>query len=225
MKTIIIILGILATLMTTLFVYLEKFDAVDKCLDEGGAWHHYSSQCIKDFDALIKKEILEGNTHIAMSDMDGKAILTKKITSPAGITYMLGQYKIDLGDSESTTGTVIIGVDNYTQIGDISGNADFYKYLIPFSISEGGSGNFWHLGLFEVDFKDHKINLLDSLLLGDRVTDIASYIGKQGKWVTFNDYSEGQSFADKPNKASKINLTFDESLNHFTVLLKEHHEK
>jgi hypothetical protein len=66
-----------------------------------------------------------------------------------------------------------------------------------------------------VDFKDHKINLLDSFLLGDRVTNIVSYIGKKGKWVTFNDYSEGQSFADKPNKESKINLTFDESLMRF----------
>jgi hypothetical protein len=216
---ILILLGPLFVVIATI-LYSKEFVFSDECLDAGNTWHQYSAQCITDFDVLIKKEIEEGNVHIESIGRHEKVMLTEKIIAPDGVVFMQGQYLIDLGDNETATGLATVGTNN-TLIGDMSGNVKYYKYLIPFSVSDGGSGIFWYLGLFEADFKDHKITLLDSLLLGDRVNAITTHVGSDGQWVSFKDYAEGQSFADKPNKSIKINLTFNKPLTRFTVPVVE----
>jgi hypothetical protein len=217
MKTIIITIGLIISVIT-IVLYAEVFDKVDECLDNGHSWHNYSNQCIEDFDELIYKETIKGNVYITLKNT--KIQLNKQKKAPNGTIYMQGEHKINLGDNKSTVDHIFIKVDKVEQLGDISGNTKYYKYLMPFAIDGGGSGTFWYLGLFKADFKYHKLILLDKISLGDRVTEISTYIGKKGKWVSFKTHSAIQAMADNPNIIKKINLTFSKNLDQFTVPIK-----
>ena len=214
MKVIMMVLGLLAAVTATVS-YAGK---ADECVDAGGVWHYYSGQCITDFNALVSNEISDGHVHITMpGEIEEDAVLGKKIKTPDGRIFMQGEYKIDLGGNESTTGELAITVNNVTQIGDTRGTAKYFNYLIPFAVNSRGSGTFWYLGLFNADFKAHRVVLSDSLYLGDRVDSIVVHTTKDGNWVKYKDHDYGQSMADKPNLPVSKFLTFDESLRYFTV--------
>ena len=167
-----------------------------------------TKQYSKEIDSIIKKEILDG--HLSIMVDGNKAQFTKLIKSPDGKRYMTGKFRIDVGNNESTTGIATISLDVMAQL---QKNDDgFCKYLIPFAINYGGSGTFWHIGLFSVDTKAHNMFLLDKIELQDRVKDISLHIDGEKKWVSYS----------KDKYEQMRYLTFDDSLKYFTTLIPVH---
>ncbi len=167
---------------------------------------------------MIYKEILGGHVHITIpGEIEEDAVLDKKVQSPDGRIIMRGQYSIYLDDNETTTGTLAMEAGNFVRIGTAKNSNGYIRYLIPFAINSGGSGVFWYLGLFNADFKNHRVVLSDYLDLGDRVANIVIHADENDMWVKFKDHGTGQAMADKPEMPVTKFLTFNESLTHFTV--------
>jgi hypothetical protein len=156
---------------------------------------------IIDLTKKVKQELLDGNGYIDMGK--NKAKLDKVVKRYETIDYMMGSFNIYFSDEPSTTGTAIISLNNITQLSD-------EKYLIPFAMSYRGSGTFWHLGLFDANFKKHKISLLDQIELGDRVQDIV--VNKDKTSVSFKKHTISQSMSEKPTYEKQILLVFDKAL-------------
>jgi hypothetical protein len=78
-----------------------------------------------------------------------------------------------------------------------------------------GSGTFWHLGLFDANFKEHKISLLDQIELDDRVQNIV--VNKDKTLVSFKKHTISQSMSEKPTYEKHILLVFDKALTKFII--------
>ena len=78
-------------------------------------------------------------------------------------------------------------------------------FSAPFSVSNQGSGNFWYLGLFNLNTKTGEIEQIDTVFIGDRIKleelktdepfDVTSSLH-----VTYFEHSQEQSMAEAPSK-------------------------
>lgn len=117
-----------------------------------------------------------------------------EIIDSDSLRYAKGYY-ID-GDEK---GEVII--DN-REILAINQSTENITYLvIPFSISNQGSGTFKYLGLFEINYKAKTVNQIDSYFLGDRVKiNSMKYDGFENLQVELKIHSKNQAMAEAPSE-------------------------
>jgi len=74
-------------------------------------------------------------------------------------------------------------------------------FVIPFSISNQGSGTFKYLGLFELNYKAKTINQIDSYFLGDRVEiNSMKYDGSENLQVELKIHSKNQGMSEAPSE-------------------------
>ncbi|MGF1902476.1 hypothetical protein [Aliivibrio sifiae] len=82
---------------------------------------------------------------------------------------------------------------------------DEMVFSAPFSVTNQGTGNFWYLGLFNLNAKTGEIEQIDTLFLGDRIKleeletdepfDVTSSLH-----ATYFEHSQEQSMAEAPSK-------------------------
>lgn len=124
-------------------------------------------------------------------------------------TKAMGQYQ-----DEAERGQVIL---DYTQILALNlGDTDSEMiFVVPFVITNQGSGAFWYLGLFRFDLLLNRIQQLDSRLLGDRIQlssikldvpfDVSNSV-----LVEFLTHSEQQAFSEPPMQSETISFKVSE---------------
>ncbi|MCW8349099.1 hypothetical protein MD535_24220 [Vibrio sp. ZSDZ65] len=78
------------------------------------------------------------------------------------------------------------------------------KVIVPFAVSNQGSGVFYYLGLFDWDTARQRIILVDSVLLGDRV-QVSKVEWKHPIEVRFKQHAAGQAMSESPQK--EVTLT------------------
>ena len=77
---------------------------------------------------------------------------------------------------------------------------DIAYLVIPFSISNQGSGTFKYLGLFELNYKVKTINQIDSYFLGDRVKiNSMKYDDTEKLQVELKIHSNNQGMSEAPS--------------------------
>ena len=97
-----------------------------------------------------------------MPNSEAKANLTE-LREYDGLHFATGKYQN--GDEHGS-----VNVDFYKitplHLGDIE---DEMVFSVPFSVSNQGTGNFWYLGLFNLNTKTGEIEQIDTVFIGDRI--------------------------------------------------------
>lgn len=157
--------------------------------------------------------------------------------SPMGVplTYFIGKSNTE---GEQTNNELVVG--DY-QDGEVKGKIllDYYKitplnglpvsansyqkretdrftFLAPFAVTTQGTGVFWYLGLFSIDYRTNTLSHLKSEFIGDRV-EIKSIEFKESFGspysvsVTYKVRSENQAMSDAPTETNTILLTVSET--------------
>ncbi|MGR6839568.1 hypothetical protein ACU5DF_10830 [Aliivibrio wodanis] len=135
---------------------------------------------------------------IQLPNSEAKANLTE-LREYDGFHFATGKYQN--GDEHGS-----VNVDFYKitplHLGDIE---DEMVFSVPFSVSNQGTGNFWYLGLFNLNTKTGEIEQIDTFFLGDRIKidelktdepfDVTSSLH-----VTYFEHSQKQSMAEAPSE-------------------------
>lgn len=79
-------------------------------------------------------------------------------------------------------------------------------FIIPFHISNQGSGVFNYLGLFKTDEKNGRPMHLGSYFLGDRIQNLAIASMENQLVVNYNSHGEEQAFSDFPKVKNSVAL-------------------
>ncbi|WP_233861833.1 hypothetical protein [Tenacibaculum piscium] len=79
--------------------------------------------------------------------------------------------------------------------------------MIPFSISNQGSGYFKYLGMFKIDYISKDISQIDEYFLGDRVIiNSIKYDGNDELKVILKVHSKNQPMSETPSMLQELNL-------------------
>lgn len=111
----------------------------------------------------------------------------------------IGNYR----DGEEV-GQVAVDYSKITPL-NLSNRDDQMVFVVPFTVSNQGSGVFYYLGLFNLNTKQWRMEQLDTLFIGDRVVieslatdepfDVSSRLS-----LRYLEHGEGQSMAERANK-------------------------
>ncbi len=82
-------------------------------------------------------------------------------------------------------------------------------FVIPFHLSNQGSGVFNYLGLFKTDEKNGRPIHLESYFLGDRIQNIGLAAMENQLVVNYISHGEEQSLSDTPNVKNTLILEID----------------
>ncbi|WP_109098556.1 hypothetical protein [Aquimarina sp. AU58] len=105
-------------------------------------------------------------------------------------------------------GEVIVDYLKITTFNQSSKNELYF--VVPFKVSNQGSGIFNYIGMFVLNYEDKIIKQIDSHFLGDRIIiDSLEYNGNDTLQIQFKAHSERQSFSEIPveRKELKINVS------------------
>lgn len=117
-----------------------------------------------------------------------------EIIGSDSLCYAKGDY-LD-GDEK---GKVLI--DNREILALNQSTENIVSLVIPFSISNQGSGIFKYLGLFELNYKTKTINQIDSYFLGDRVKiNSINYDGSENLQIELKIHSKNQAMSEIPSE-------------------------
>lgn len=137
--------------------------------------------------------------YVKIPDTNIKCKITELIDSDS-LRYAKGDYKV--GDEK---GEVII--DNLKIVALNQSTKNTLYLVIPFSISNQGSGLFKYLGMFKIDYKDKIINQIDSYYLGDRIKiNSIKYDGIDKLQVKLNIHSKNQAMSEVPSGLKVLEL-------------------
>lgn len=82
--------------------------------------------------------------------------------------------------------------------------------IMPFSVSNQGSGIFRYIGLFHLNTKDNTIRHIDSRFLGDRIKlESIEYDGDEVVQVKMKIHSEEQSMSQTPTETKEMDFNID----------------
>jgi len=111
---------------------------------------------------------------------------------------------------------------NSREILALNKSSDNIVYLvIPFSISNQGSGTFKYLGLFELNNKTKTINQTDSYFLGDRVKiNSINYDGFENLQVELKIHFKNQAMAEAPSELKLLELKVNDGHSFGIELIK-----
>lgn len=102
-------------------------------------------------------------------------------------------------------------VDN-REIVALNKSTDNVSYLIiPFSVSNQGSGTFKYLGIFKLDYKAKNITQTDEYFIGDRVKiNSITYDDSDELKVELKVHAKNQAMSEKPSKSKELTLKIKE---------------
>ena len=141
--------------------------------------------------------------YVKIPDTNIECKITELIDSDSS-SYAKGNY---VDDEEK--GEVII--DNSKIVALNQSIKDVVFLVIPFSISNQGSGLFKYLGLFKIDYKAKTISQIDSYFLGDRIKiNSIKYDGIDKLQVELNIHSQNQAMSEIPSELKVLELNVDD---------------
>ncbi|GMQ48152.1 hypothetical protein [Vibrio sp. 10N] len=76
--------------------------------------------------------------------------------------------------------------------------------VIPFAVSNQGSGVFYYLGLFKWDSTRQRVILADAKLAGDRIDIIDLQRSEDRMTLSFNKHGKAQSMAEEPAEQDSL---------------------
>ena len=137
--------------------------------------------------------------YIKIPDTNKKCKISEIIDSDS-LRYAKGYY-VD-GDEK---GEVLI--DNQKILALNQSTENIAYFVIPFSISNQGSGIFKYLGLFELNYKAKTISQIDSYFLGDRVKiNSMKYDGSENLQVELKIHSKNQAMSETPSALKLLEI-------------------
>lgn len=137
--------------------------------------------------------------YVKVPETKAKCEMTELITSDSTI-YTKGHYVV--GDER---GEVIIDNLNTVSLNKTTENGVYL--VIPFTVSNQGSGLFVYLGTFMLDYQDKTITHIDSYFLGDRIKiNSIKYDGNENIQIKFNTHSKGQAMSEVPSHLKVLEL-------------------
>ncbi|EZH73817.1 hypothetical protein ATO12_17955 [Aquimarina atlantica] len=102
-------------------------------------------------------------------------------------------------------GEVVIDYLKITTLNQSSKNEQYF--MIPFKVSNQGSGIFNYIGMFVLNYEDKTIKQIDSYFLGDRIIiDSLEYNGNATLQIQFKAHSEQQSFSETPVEHEELEV-------------------
>ena len=89
-------------------------------------------------------------------------------------------------------------------------------FVAPFIVTTQGSGVFWYLGLFNLDYGHNTLNHLGSVMLGDRIEvdsiePVYPFESPYKVAVTYRDRAPTQAMSEEPKIVKTIEMTVSES--------------
>lgn len=137
--------------------------------------------------------------YVEIPDTEIKCKITELINSDS-LRYAKGSY---VADEEK--GDVLI--DNSKIVALNHSTKKIFYFVIPFSISNQGSGKFKYIGIFKLDYNAKTINQTDYYFLGDRVEiNSIKYDGSENLQVELKVHSENQAMAEVPSELKLLKL-------------------
>lgn len=141
--------------------------------------------------------------YVKIPDTNIKCKITELIDSDS-LRYAKGYYMV--GDEK---GEVIIDNLKIVALNQPTKNVEYL--VIPFSISNQGSGLLKYLGMFKLDYKTKIINQVASYFLGDRIKiNSIKYDGIDKLQVEINIHSKNQSMSESPSELKVLELKVDD---------------
>ncbi|RZT95600.1 hypothetical protein EV201_0223 [Ancylomarina subtilis] len=105
-------------------------------------------------------------------------------------------------------GVVYIDYKNIVALNQSTENETYL--IIPFSVSNQGSGIFRYIGLFDLNHKDMTIKHVDSKFLGDRIKlESIQYDGNKVVQIKMKIHSKEQSMSQTPTETKEIDFNVD----------------
>ncbi len=86
-------------------------------------------------------------------------------------------------------------------------NDKLHFAIVPFAVSNQGSGVFYYLGLFNWDEARQRVILTDAKLAGDRINIESLNVTEQKITLTFKSHGPEQSMAEVPAKENALVCT------------------
>ncbi|EGM70565.1 hypothetical protein [Shewanella sp. HN-41] len=95
-------------------------------------------------------------------------------------------------------------------------NMQTMPFVAPFIVTTQGSGVFWYLGLFNLDYGHNTLNHLGSVMLGDRIEvdsiePVYPFESPYKVAVTYRDRAPTQAMSEEPKIVKTIEMTVSES--------------
>ncbi|PIW59070.1 hypothetical protein [Shewanella sp. CG12_big_fil_rev_8_21_14_0_65_47_15] len=89
-------------------------------------------------------------------------------------------------------------------------------FVAPFIVTTQGSGVFWYLGLFSLDYDHNTLNHLGSVMLGDRIEvdsiePVYPFESPYKVTVTYRDRAPSQAMSEEPKVVKTVEMTVSES--------------
>ena len=193
------VIGVASIVLIIIFAGMYKFNylASQTGYDVDGNKIEYTNSS----EVLLKWFNLSTSNdfYVKVPDTNIKCKITELIES-ASLSYAKGIYS-----ENDEKGEVFVYNSNIISLNQST--KDIGYFVIPFSISNQGSGFFKYLGLFKIDYTDKTINQIDSYFLGDRIKiNSINYNGADKLQIELNNHSENQAMSEIPSELKTLNL-------------------
>ena len=194
-----VVIGVASIILTMIIAGMYKFNYLANQpgydVDGNKIENTYKSEVLlKWFNLNTSNDF-----YVKIPDTNIKCNITEFIDTDS-LSYAKGNY---IDDEEK--GEVLI--DNSKIVALNKSTKDLVFLVIPFSISNQGSGIFKYLGLFKLDYKAKTINQIDSYFLGDRIKiNSINYDGVDKLQVEINIHSKNQAMSESPSELNIFNL-------------------
>lgn len=107
-------------------------------------------------------------------------------------------------------GEVIVDYLKITTLNQSSKDKQYF--MVPFKVSNQGSGIFNYVGMFVLDYEGKTIRQIDSYFLGDRIIiDSLKYNGDDTLQVQLKAHSEQQSFSETPVESKELEVSVNKN--------------
>lgn len=165
---------------------------VDKCVFMGGKWDDTEKVCRISFIQDIKNHLI--GTKIDVPETDAQAEIVPVSPQQLGANFL----------DEDIPGKIMLDTKNITPVTE-------KLFLMPLVVNNGGSGSFYHIGLYL--WKKPVIESLDSHFLGDRIkiTDITAKLTNPEKksyeiTVHYLTRTPDQSMSEEPTQPTSFSF-------------------
>jgi hypothetical protein len=107
-------------------------------------------------------------------------------------------------------GEIFVNYKKQTPLNFSTNNKNYY--LIPFIVSNQGSGNFHYLGLFSLNKKDASSEHISSRFLGDRIKiETIKQVADDTAEISIKVHSDKQALSEEPSETKIISVKVDKN--------------
>lgn len=111
----------------------------------------------------------------------------------------------------------VLNLDAETHVAiDDDPTMQIMPFVAPFILTNQGSGVFWYIGLFNLDYGDKTLKHLGSVMLGDRIEidsiePVYPFESPYKIAVTYRDRTPSQAMSEEPKVIKTIEMTVSQS--------------